>query len=170
MIKGLNYYPDFLSLDEESEILSKIEEGTWQSVLKRRVQQYGPIYNYSTRTLNNKLEEVPKWICDLIYPKLMKLGKFFIPPNQIIINEYKIGQGITKHTDASVFGPTIASLSLLSDTNIIFGQNRNQDKNISKILERRSLIILTDEARANWHHHIPPVKEKRISITFRTIL
>ena len=36
-------------------------------------------------------------------------------------------------------------------------------------LEPRSAYVLTGPARTQWEHSIPPVKETRYSITFRTL-
>ncbi len=164
-IPGLIYEPNWISSETEELLLQKIQEGNWESSLQRRVQQFGPRYNYTTRQLNTSIMDVPDWI----KPLCLKLSKWFNPePAQIIINEYETGQGITKHVDAKVFGPTIASLSLLSDTYLTMGQHRDDEIKIP--LEKRSLVIMTGKARSDWYHYIAPVKEKRISITFRTIL
>jgi alkylated DNA repair dioxygenase AlkB len=166
MIHGLTYVDDWIDASTESQLLASIENGVWESSLQRRVQQFGPKYNYTTRKLNSTSPKtIPDWIKTL-FPNL--LSWFECEPNQIIINEYKHGQGITKHVDAPAFGPTIASLSLLSDTHMTFGQYRGNEH--KQLLQRRSLIVMTGEARSQWYHYIAPVAEKRISITFRTIL
>jgi len=36
--------------------------------------------------------------------------------------------------------------------------------------EQRSLYLIDGEARKNWQHSIPPVDERRYSITFRTMV
>jgi alkylated DNA repair dioxygenase AlkB len=36
------------------------------------------------------------------------------------------------------------------------------------VLARRSAYLLTGDARSRFEHHIPPVTERRYSITFRT--
>ena len=164
-ISGLKYIFDWIDTDTESKLLDKIQQGVWENSLQRRVQQFGPVYNYSNRKLNPTLQEIPSWLKEL-YPKLHSFFKD--DPNQIIINEYERGQGITKHVDAPVFGPVIASLSLLSDTHITFGQYRGDEHKL--LLQRRSLVVMQDEARSKWYHYIAPVSEKRISITFRTTL
>lgn len=52
---------------------------------------------------------------------------------------------------------------------------RFQRKNISEKevyeseLEPRSLYIITGKARYSWQHSIPATKNKRYSITFRTL-
>lgn len=166
MIPGLTYVPNWIDEDTEKKLLEKIEAGVWETTLQRRVQQFGPMYNYSNRKLKPALQEIPSWIKDELYSGLSKW--FEKEPDQIIINEYKRGQGITKHVDAVVFGPTIASLSLLNNTDMTFGQYHGSE--IKKTLERRSLVVLSGEARRDWYHYIAPVSERRISITFRTVL
>ena len=37
------------------------------------------------------------------------------------------------------------------------------------VVEPRSGYVLAGEARTAWKHHIPPAKELRYSITFRTL-
>ncbi|HEX7256079.1 MAG TPA: hypothetical protein VF236_09155 [Gaiellaceae bacterium] len=37
------------------------------------------------------------------------------------------------------------------------------------LLEPRSGYVLTGPARTSWQHSIPPTKELRYSITFRTL-
>lgn len=162
-ISGLIYRPNWIDAEAEEFLLQKIQEGNWESSLQRRVQQFGPRYNYTTRKVDAACLDIPDWI------KFLNLSDWFEKdPEQIIVNEYEIGQGITKHVDAKVFGPIIASLSLLSDTHLTMGQYRGDEIKIP--LERRSLVIMTGKARSEWYHYIAPVKEKRISITFRTIL
>lgn len=164
MIPGFTYLPDWINEETEQDLLTHINEEVWETSLKRRVQQFGPIYNYSNRKLKPTEREIPSWLKEKLFPGLIEFFKE--EPAQIIVNEYETGQGISKHLDASVFGPTIASLSLLGDTLMVLGHSHIEHK---VDLKRRSLVVLTDEARSRWYHCIPPVKEKRISITFRTI-
>lgn len=166
LLPGLTYIQNWIDPDTELKLLEKIQEGSWENSLQRRVQQFGPMYNYSNRKLNPAKQDIPVWLKEMLYPGLRSYFKS--DPNQIIINEYERGQGITKHVDAPVFGPVIASLSLLSDTNMTFGQYRGDEHKLP--LQRRSLVIMQDEARSKWYHYIAPVSEKRISITFRTTL
>lgn len=168
MIPGLKYLEKWLSSEEETELLAHINNSEWETSLKRRVQQYGPVYNYTTKKLNKApWKEIPSWIKDVFYSRLMDINYFDEEPAQLIINEYEPGQGITRHIDSPIFGDTIASLSLLSDATMDIGQYEKEE--ISFILARRSLMVFRGEARYNWYHCIPPVSEKRISITFRTL-
>jgi hypothetical protein len=93
--------------------------------------------------------------------------------DQIIVNEYNPGQGISKHVDSSVFDDLIISLSLESDIIMKVG-------NVNIVLKRRSLLILCKEARWDVPHMISPrlndtidgvlqARERKVSITYRKV-
>jgi alkylated DNA repair dioxygenase AlkB len=88
---------------------------------------------------------------------------------QVIVTRYRSGAGIGWHTDAPVFGPVVATLSLGADWRKEF-RRRAGDRAIRIALPRRSLLILAGEARTHWQHRIAPVKETRVSLSFRTVL
>ncbi len=105
--------------------------------------------------------------------------KLFISlPDQVIINEYLPGQGISPHIDCvPYFGDIICSLSLLSPCVMEFAQ----EEKVLMLLEPRSLVILLDQARYHWKHGISARKvdiydgnkiicQRRVSMTFRTII
>lgn len=167
MCPGLTYLKSSINTETESVLLDHINEGEWGVSLSRRVQQFGPIYDYSTKKLVTKsYKEVPDWLAEICFPLLRQY--FSEDPDQVIVNEYKPGQEIGRHIDAPFFGPTIASLSLMSDAQMLMGKYNGKEMPI--MLERRSLLVLSGESRSDWYHCIPKVAEKRISITFRTTL
>ncbi|REC61015.1 hypothetical protein DRF65_18460 [Chryseobacterium pennae] len=98
--------------------------------------------------------------------------------DQVIINEYEPGQGISNHIDCvSCFEDIIISVSLLSSCVMQFSKDREQQE---ILLQPRSLLLLSGEARYHWKHGIKAVKndkwsdtiiprKRRISITFRKI-
>ena len=113
--------------------------------------------------------------CDL-FQELGESRKF----DQIIVNEYLPGQGISSDVDSVVdFGPTFVSLSLLSAVCMQFqGVETKQVEELC--LEPLSLLVLRQEARYRWTHAIPSRKsdkigdqrvwrQRRISLTFRTL-
>lgn len=160
-IQGLFYVKNFLSAEKEKLLVDNLDTRIWSTELKRRVQHYGYKYDYRTQkiTLQHKTQEIPSWLA------------LFDDSDQVIVNEYQMGQGIAKHIDSvNSFGGTIRSISLLSPCIMIF-QKKNEK--IPIVLEPRSFLQLSGEARYIWSHAIPPRKtnitSRRISITFRQI-
>lgn len=176
-IKGLLYHPNFITEQQELALIAQIDQQPWMTNLKRRVQHYGYEYDYNIRNIGSKyLGELPSWLQTLC-EQLQTSGIFNSELNQVIINEYMAGQGISPHIDCiPCFGDTICSLSLGSECVIDF----IKDEKIPILLERRSLISITDEARFLWKHGIAGrltdsfqgrkiSRTRRISLTFRTV-
>lgn len=181
-IKGLQYIPDYISKAQEEELIKIIDNQVWLNELKRRVQHYGYKYDYKAKKITEdlKLGNLPEWL--EFYSKELHSKKLFSKiPDQVIINEYQAGQGITPHIDCvPCFGDTIASLSLGSACVMEFIHSKTSEKQ-SLLLEPRSMVILSDEARYDWKHSIPQRKtdkyhgktfnrSRRISLTFRNVL
>jgi len=163
---GLTYKPNYVSEERAKEIIKFIEGQEWSKTLSRRTQQYGYEYNYAKGV--SKLEKVHP------IPDILKIfGEEF---NQVIINEYEPGQGISAHTDhQKFFGNKIVSISLLSPIIMNFANNNVK---IPVALEPNSCVIMEGDARYKWTHEIPSRKSdvingtkiarsKRISLTFR---
>jgi len=180
-IRGLTYLRDFITSDEEKKIASLIDAKEWSGELSRRVQHYGYKYDYKVRNVNEAIsvESLPKWLQSL-GKRLVRDGFFDIEPDQVIVNEYLPGQGITTHIDClPCFGDTIVSLSLGS-TCVMDFTNAKTEEAIPILLEPRSIVILKEEARYLWKHGIAKRKQdkyngvtylrsRRISLTFRTM-
>ena len=176
---GFSYYHEYITKEQEDNLIKIIDSAPWLLALSRRVQHYGYRYDYKKRYLNldNYLGPFPNWLNN-ICEKLSGEGIFNQIPDQVIINEYLPGQGISSHIDSiDAFGNTICSLSLNSAIVIDF----IKDEKISYLLEPRSLVVLKNDARYLWTHSIAARKKdkyngvafarrRRISMTFRTIL
>ena len=181
-ITGLTYIPDFITWDEEASLLSEIDEQPWLHDLKRRVQHYGYKYDYKARAVNEDacLGPLPNWLKG-ICQRLYKEHIFPDLPDQVIVNEYLPGQGISAHIDCvPCFGDTIASLSLGSAAAMQFSSPKSERKE-EFYLDARSLIVLSGPARYEWCHAVPARKSdmvggfkiergRRISLTFRNII
>jgi alkylated DNA repair dioxygenase AlkB len=106
--------------------------------------------------------------------------------NQIIINKYEPGEGISAHRDhIGYFTGDIATLSLGSEYVMTFRphpKNPIVDKSIfyDVLLPVGSLAVMTNDLTTEWTHEIKKVKYDtidgkrikrgtRISITFRTV-
>ena len=181
-IFGLGYIPDFIDKNNEDELLKIIDNQPWKHDLKRRVQHYGYAYDYKARsvTADSKLSDIPQWL--QVYCEKLKDFRFFEEiPDQVIINEYQIGQGISAHIDCvPCFGATIAIISLGSPCVMDFTNNQTGEK-APVLLAQRSLAILSGDARYIWQHAIANRKtdkyngviikrNRRVSLTFRTVI
>jgi alkylated DNA repair dioxygenase AlkB len=87
---------------------------------------------------------------------------------QVIVTRYRPGAGIGWHTDAPVFGDTVATLSLGADWRMEFRRGAGGSP-IRVALPRRSLLVLGGESRSRWQHRIPDVRATRVSLSFRKI-
>jgi alkylated DNA repair dioxygenase AlkB len=171
-IQGLSYMPNFISQEEEKELLLIIDSKPWDTTLKRRTQQYGYKYDYSgtnNTSVKQHIGPLPSWL-DFLQQRLKM--KF----DQVIINEYEPGQGISAHIDSKMFGNVIISVSLGSHTTMKF-KNVYSKEEREMLLQPLSALVLTDKARYEWLHSIPCRKKddgkergRRVSITFRTVL
>lgn len=182
LISGLTTFADYISPEQEVALLTQIDQQPWLPDLKRRVQHYGYKYDYTARRVNAsmKVGEIPDWLAEYA-EKLHAEGLFPDFPDQVIINEYLPGQGIAPHIDCvPCFEETIASLSLGSSYVMDFTHAETAEKN-SVLLEPRSLIVLSKQARYEWKHGIAARKTdryqgqvisrgRRISLTFRKVV
>jgi alkylated DNA repair dioxygenase AlkB len=179
-IKGLRYVSEFISLEEEQTLITTIDELVWLDDLKRRVQHYGYKYDYKKRKIDNsmRLGPLPSW-ADALIKKITLEEISNVDFDQLIVNEYACGQGITPHIDCEpCFEETIISLSVGNATLMDFQNKNNRELKISQLLQPRSILIIESEARYDWLHGIKGRKkdpitkeifERRISLTFRKV-
>lgn len=165
---GFNYLPGFVTKAEEIKLLKFIQELNEKSFKKdgveskRKVIQYGLDSDFYTRAIS-KNQNIPQWLEQL----KQKSEKFLVGEvKEILITHYPPMSGIGWHIDAPAFGSLLV-ISLLGKCRWMM---RKDDRKFEIELEPRSAYIITDEARWLWEYHIPPIKEDRYSITFRTLV
>jgi alkylated DNA repair dioxygenase AlkB len=100
---------------------------------------------------------------------------------QVIVNEYQPGQGISAHVDCvPCFGPVVAAISLGSSCLMDFA-HPDDGTELAVPLAPGSLLVMTGPARYTWRHAIASRKSdpgaggrvprgRRVSVTFRTVL
>lgn len=181
-IPGFLYKSDYISQNEHDFLIEQIDQKPWLSDLKRRVQHYGYKYDYKARNIDQTafLGPLPDWL-NQISQKLVQDKIFTTFPEQVIVNEYLPGQGISAHIDCTpCFKDIIVSLSLGSSC-IMELSNPGTNEKQPIFLEERSLVVLSSDARYEWLHAIPARKSdivggnkiprtRRISLTFRNII
>ena len=182
-IPGLRCIKNYITADRHDKLLAQVDEQPWLDDIKRRVQHYGFKYNYRARKVNYDMHigELPRWLEEL--SKELYKDKYMPEvADQVIVNEYLPGQGISAHIDCEpCFKDTIVSLSLGSNCVMNFTNKLDRAKRIPIWLESRSLVIMRDEARYQWLHSIPAResdewegerhdRQRRVSLTFRTVI
>ena len=182
-ISGLRYVENYIDEYQHDWLLGRIDKQPWLDDLKRRVQHYGFKYDYRARKVNHdmRIGELPDWLQKL--SKNLYEAKYMPEiADQVIINEYLPGQGISSHIDCEpCFKDTIISLSLGSGCVMNFTNKFDTSKKIPVWLAPRSLVVLSGEARHDWLHGIPARKsdawdnqkyerQRRVSLTFRKVI
>jgi alkylated DNA repair dioxygenase AlkB len=177
-INGLVYRPAFLSREDQEVVLAAVDAQPWQHDLKRRVQHYGYRYDYKARRvdLTMRVGELPEFAVP-VARILVEGGLMSVMPDQLIVNEYLPGQGITAHVDCEpCFGPRIAMVSLgwAYEMDFIHAQTRALEIILLKV---GSALGITEEARYQWLHQIKARKsdrgvprKRRVSLTFRNVI
>ena len=110
---------NFVSEKEEKALAKLLRDGyTWKRYRCREMLQFGRIIDYPGQKVTLEVQSVPD-LLRAIQRKVEKLtGESY---DQLTCNHYRPGDSITYHVDDPVvFGRTIVSLSLLSDSFIYF--------------------------------------------------
>jgi len=172
-IPGLQYLRDYISPLQEEKLRATIDGSSWDTTWQRRRQLYGQSYGRA----NDNVVALPAWgrtLADRVYQDRLSERPF----DQMLVNEYLPGQGISLHRDYETFDRTVVSLSLLSACVMDFRHVRDGRRE-AMLLEPRSLLVLSGEARYDWQHGIAGRRKdrwqgillprgRRLSITFRT--
>lgn len=181
-VPGLSYTAGYLNPDEQASTLATIDGLPWLDNLRRRVQHYGYRYDYSRRSVDRDLYlgPLPDWAADLA-ERLRRDGHAPRALDQLIVNEYLPGQGISPHVDCiPCFADAVLSISLGSLC-VMTLSRRDGREPVDVLLEPGSLLVMRDEARYTWRHGIAArrndvhagqrtARGRRVSLTFRTVL
>ena len=176
-IPGFSLRADYVTPEEERELIKQVDIGAWETDWRRRIQQYGLGYAGEHGTKASWLRDLPAWLAPLA-TRVAKDAGFQRFPENSVINEYVPPLGIGPHRDYGAFGPTIACVSLGSDIVMDFTYPERGLK-VPVYIPQRSLWAITGEARSEWRHAIAArltdvisgerrPRGRRISITFRT--
>ena len=172
--KGLRYAPDFVSVEMERALTAHIAELPLQQFQfgafegHRRVKSFGYRYDYTLQKLE-EAEPIPAWLGAIVreveaFGNLPKGGV-----RQILCTEYDVGVGIGWHRDKPHYGK-VFGVSLGAPCRFRFRRRKGERwERFTLSTEPRSLYLLDGEARQNWEHSIPPLEQRRWSITFRTM-
>jgi alkylated DNA repair dioxygenase AlkB len=176
-ISGLRYIAEYLDARTHDDLLDMVSGQTWLDIPgQRRMQFYGYTYDYASRSIKRS-GSLPSWAAR-IAEKIHRDGLSPHPPVQLSVIEYAPGQGIFNHVDADVFSDVVI-ISLVSPCVMDFFDSQS-DATASLLLEPRSALVLSGDARYRWQHGIAAratdtwngeiiERARRVSLTFRNV-
>ncbi len=177
MPEGFAYRANFISGEEEAALLRAIARielvaPTMHGVAaKRRTAHFGHTYEFGTFKLT-PAPPIPDFLLSL---RERAAGLISRGPDELVealVSEYPPGAPIGWHRDAPQFG-VIIGISLLSACTMKLRAwpppKGARMRPLEQLLAPRSAYVLDKNVRSQWQHHIPPAKETRYSITFRTL-
>jgi alkylated DNA repair dioxygenase AlkB len=173
--EGFAYHPDWITADEEHGLLMHVEQLRFSEVrmhgvvAKRQVVHFGWDYGYDSWTIS-PTEPIPEWIRPFITRAAGVMGVSPEAVEEVLVTRYAPGAGIGWHRDAPMFGPAVLGLSLAGSCRMRFQRRLARERRTAEaLLSPRSSYVLAGDARFSWQHSIPPTKELRYSVTFRTL-
>jgi alkylated DNA repair dioxygenase AlkB len=171
---GFVFQPDVMSHAEEEKFLGVIKRLAFGPFVmhgveaKRRIANFGLRYSRPSRSLT----PAPQFPAELEPLRMRAASLAGISPDEfahLLINEYQPGAGIGWHCDSPPFG-IVAGISMGATCRMRFQKGEGGDRETWAVeLPPRSIYLLTGSAREEWQHSIPPVKDLRYSMTFRTL-
>lgn len=203
-VPGLEVREDFITDREEQALLEFLDKQEWRTDLARRVIHYGGTYclmpprnatSEERQRIQDTVLKAPPMPQQFGFITARMIGQKLYTnatlPDFCIVNEYKEAQGISAHIENFRFKSPVCGLSLCQGDWMRFhelvrpddgsvrsgkaGQAERTGRKIDVWMPRRSLLVMTGEAREKWQHEIPRSKRgrstpdwKRVSLTFRT--
>jgi alkylated DNA repair dioxygenase AlkB len=171
---GLRYVPDFLSAGEESALLTDLRTLDFAAiemrgqVARRRTVHFGWVYGYESWQIAPG-PALPAFLEPLRERAAALVGVASTALAESLVTEYPAGAGIGWHRDARHFG-VVVGVSLLGACRMRFERGTGASRETRALaLAPRSAYVLDGAVRWQWRHSIPPTREPRYSVTFRTL-
>ena len=174
VIPGLDLCEEFISADEEAELIARIEalglspfrfQG-WTG--KRLTRSFGWRYDFDDASFT-QTEDIPDWLDPLRSQAATFAG---LQPSDFahaLVVRYDPGAGIGWHRDRPQFDKVVG-VSLGAATVMRFRQRTPSGfRRTYARLEPRSAYLLSGEVRGDWEHSIAAHQALRFSITFRSL-
>jgi alkylated DNA repair dioxygenase AlkB len=173
---GFHYRENFITEAEEQALLGAIAGLTFSDfemrgvVARRRVAFFGESYD----------QAVAGPLPAFLFPCRARIARWAGVDAEAfamaLINEYRPGTPVGWHRDAPQYD-VVAGISLLGACRMKFRPYRSPAETKAPrrsathelALAARSAYLMTQAARSEYEHHIPPVSALRYSITFRTL-
>jgi len=161
-------------VEEEADLLDVLESLRFDPIVmhgqeaRRTARHFGLDYAYEARTPQPG-EAVPDWILPVRARAAELAGLDTEQLVEILVQRYPPGATIGWHRDAPAFG-TVVGVSAGGSARLRFQRGKGEARRVWEVLLKpRSGYVLAGKARTSWQHSIPPTKELRYSLTFRTL-
>ena len=171
---GLVYQAGLVTTEEERALvgcLDAIELSAIRmrgQVARRRTAHFGWLYGYETWRVEPG-PSIPGFLEPLRGRAAALAGVAAAALAEVLVTEYPPGAGIGWHQDAPSFG-VVVGVSLLGACRLRFRRSEAGTRPAWAIdLAPRSAYVLQGAARWRWQHGIPPIRQRRYSVTFRTL-
>jgi alkylated DNA repair dioxygenase AlkB len=171
---GLLFEPEIMTSEEEAaflEVIRSLPFGAFRMHgvdAKRRVIRFGVHYVAGSAPVT-AASNFPLSLEPLRARAAAVAGVSVRVLSESLVTEYPSGAGIGWHRDSPPFG-IVVGISLGGGCRMRFQHAEGQQRQTWAIdLPPRSLYVMSGAVREEWQHSIPPVKEPRWSITFRTL-
>lgn len=190
--QGLNIIKDFLSKEEEAQLVDEIYKHEFENLSMRRVQNFGYRFIFGPNLVktDKPIDPIPEQYSAL-FEKMPGKGEptsLNTPSDstqtgqkdfdQLTITEYKPGEGAKPFIEShKTFEETIALVSLRSDSVMRF-QSGISGETFEVLIPQRSLLLLSSKIRFEFSQGIPDRKidklkngllfrKHRVTLTFR---
>jgi len=197
-VPGLRVLHDFVTAEEEQELLDFLDLQQWRVDLARRVIHYGGTYclmppRTATPEERKQIEKtiltaqpVPNQL-DFVVSRMIghDLYTNATAPEYCIVNEYKDRQGISAHVENFRFKSPVCGLTLSqgdwmrfheltypNDGSVRSGKASQAERTgrvKDVLMPRRSLLVMEGEAREKWQHEVVRSKRGRNAPDWRRV-
>ena len=184
-IMGIELMEEVITEAEESRLVQQIDQGSWvNSQSGRRKQDYGPRVNFKKQKLSvGSFTGLPLYIKEVwqrVQSRCPVLAGFQAVELCNLEYDESRGSAIEPHFDDMwVWGERLVTLNYLSETRLTLTYPRATgdadaallDVEIQIPMKRRSLLVLSSDARSKWMHCIRrrDVRGRRIATTWREL-
>jgi alkylated DNA repair dioxygenase AlkB len=170
--EGFRYWPDFLSADEERNLVERFatlpfKEFEFQGYRgNRRVLSFGWQYDFNQMELQ-RTDDMPAFLLPLRERAARFANLEASDLQHVLLTEYAPGAGIGWHKDKPIFAEVVG-ISLGWRCAFRFRRKSGRTwERASVVAEPRSAYLLQGPSRTEWEHSIPALDRLRYSITFR---
>jgi alkylated DNA repair dioxygenase AlkB len=170
--EGFRYWPDFLSADEERDLVERFATLPFKEFEfrgyrgNRRVLSFGWQYDFNQMELQ-RTDDMPAFLLPLRERAARFANLEASDLQHVLLTEYAPGAGIGWHKDKPIFAEVVG-ISLGSRCAFRFRRKSGRTwERASVVAEPRSAYLLRGPSRTEWEHSIPALDRLRYSITFR---